>query len=320
SITRMKGRYSETHRPEYETVTAFGANLLNRDLDSIYDLNEYCNRMGLDSISTGSVVGFAIECFEHGLLAPEITGGLVLQWGDSAIIRQLVEMITYRRGLGNLLADGVRIASRQVGKKSEKFAIHAGGQELPMHDPRIDPAYGVIYLSDPTPGRHTITNTVEYEMFNLWTRVSWAPEPPKQYPKSEKYENSEVNAKKNAAGAMYKAILDCAGLCLFGAHIGVDRSGIFEMLNAATGLQKTPDEYMLIGQRVQDLRQWFNIKHGVEPAQVTINPLVTGHPAASKGPARGLEFDVYAMRAKYWRAMGWDEQTGHPLRQPEGTA
>lgn len=316
SVMEISGRYKETHRAEYETVTAFGSNLLNQDLDSIFDMNEYCNRMGLDSISTGSVIGFAMDCYEQGLLPENLIAGLLLEWGNQETISKLVEMITYRQGLGDLLAEGVYRAAKVLGDQAQKYAIHSGGQELPMHDPRMDPVYGVIYLADPTPGRHTITNTMEYEMFNLWTRVSWAPKPAPQYPKREKYENSQENAAKNAAGAMYKAILDCAGLCLFGAHIGVDRSGIFEMLNAATGLELTPDEYMRTGQRVQDLRQWFNIRHGVEPDQVVINALVRGQPPAVKGPARGLSYDLDGMRRKYWQAMGWNEMDGHPLEQP----
>jgi aldehyde:ferredoxin oxidoreductase len=320
AIVDMQGKYTESHRPEYETTTVFGSNLLNRDLDSIFDLNEICNRMGLDSISTGTVIGFAMECYERGLLSDADTGGLKLEWGNPQVIQTLVEQITHRQGIGELLAEGVQRAAERIGAASRPYAIHAGGQELPMHDPRIDPAFGVIYLADPTPGRHTITNTTEYEMFNLWTRVSWAPKPPDQYPKKLLYENSDENARSNAAGAIYKALLDCAGMCLFGAHIGVDRSGFFEMLNAASGLELTPNEYMEIGRRVQDLRQWFNIKHGMEPAEVQINPLVVGQPPAEKGPARGLSFDVYGMRQKFWREMGWDEHNGHPLVPPPGAA
>jgi aldehyde:ferredoxin oxidoreductase len=316
SITEMSGRYHETHRPEYETMIALGPNVLNRDLDSIYDLNEYCNRMGLDSISTGAAVAFALDCAERGLLPDGLTGEQPLQWGDAQAITRLVEDIAHRRGLGDLLAEGLLRAAQQLGPSSEPYAVHAGGQELPMHDPHIDPSYGVLYASDPTPGRHTVTSTIEYEMARLWTRVSWAPEPPQRYPKSDKYRDSQENAFKYAAGAIYKSLLDCAGLCLFGTHIGVDRSGFFEMLAAATGLEKSPDEYMEIGRRVQDLRQWFNIKHGIEPAEVCINPLAVGQPPTSQGPARGLSVDVYAMRSSFWKAMGWDEHTGHPLRPP----
>jgi len=195
------------------------------------------------------------------------------------------------------------------------YAFHAGGQELPMHDPRMDPAYGVLYLSDPTPGRHTITSTLEYAMFRLWTKVQDAPEPPGIYPKADKYQDSEFNAHMNAAGARFKALLDCAGLCLFGAHVGVDRMGFFEMLNAALGFDLSPDDYMQIGGSVQDLRQWFNIKHGLQPEEVDVNALIDGSVPAEKGPAKGLAYDVYAMRRRYWDAMGWDEH-GRPGCDP----
>jgi aldehyde:ferredoxin oxidoreductase len=111
---------------------------------------------------------------------------------------------------------------------------------------------------------------------------------------------------------MFKAVVDGAGLCNFGVNAGVDRAAIFEYLNAATGWDKTPDEYMEIGRRVQHLRQAFNVREGLEPASVRIHPLVSGEIPAQSGPAKGISFDLYAMRREYWEAMGWDVQTGHP--------
>jgi aldehyde:ferredoxin oxidoreductase len=312
SITSIKGKYGETHRPEYETAAGFGPNLLNRDLDSIYYLNELCNRLGLDSISTSSVIAFAIDCATKGLLTPEQIDGLSLGWGQTKGIIQLVNLIARREGCGDLFAEGVRIAAERIGPASQAFAFHAGGQELPYHDPRIDPTYGVYYVSDPTPGRHTIGSSTEYEMFALWRKVSWAPEPPQQYPKSRLYQCSPENAQMAAAGAIYKALIDCAGVCTFGAHIGADRFGFFETLNAAFGFSYTPDEYMEIGRRIQSERQRFNRKHGIVPEAVTINPVLTGQPPASRGPARGLQYDLSRMRSAYWDAMGWDGHTGDP--------
>ncbi len=308
--------YSETHRPEYETFAAFGSNILNRDFDSIYHINEYCNRMGLDSISTGGVVAFALDCYEHGLIDSSRTGGLALHWGDPKVVVTLIEQIVHREGIGDLLAEGVRIASERLGIASQTYAIHAGGQELPMHNPQMDPAYGVMYISDPTPGRHTIHATTQYDMFRIWTRVSWAPEPPERYAKSIRYENSPENTRKNAAGSMYKALLDSAGLCMFGAQLGADRLGIFEMLNAALGFDLSPDDYMKIGNHIQSMRQQFNIDHGIMPGDVAISPLLYGDPPAQRGPARGIHYDLYAMRSSYWEAMGWDPETGIP-RQTE---
>jgi aldehyde:ferredoxin oxidoreductase len=311
SICGMQGAYSETHRPEYETAAGFGPNLLNRDLDSIYHLNETCNRMGLDSISASSAVGFAIECFQRGWITCEQTGGLELQWGDPATAIRLVEMITRREGIGDLLAEGVKVASERIGPHSAPYAMHAGGQELPYHDPRIDPAYGVLYISDPTPGRHTITSSTEYDMFAVWRKVSWAPEPPKQAAKKTLYGNTPESARMNAAGALYKTLLDCAGICLFGAQLGADRLGMFEMLNAALGWEETPESYMEIAHRIQTLRQMFNIRHGIRPAEVSLPALLYREPAA-RGPARGITYDLEAMRARYWQEMGWDAQSGIP--------
>lgn len=314
AITSMKAAPGETHRPEYETVNAFGANLLNDDLDSIYEVSDLCNRLGLDTISTGVVISFAMDCFENGVLSVKDTDGLELNWGDPQVILTLVKQIANREGIGDILAEGVQRAAQSIGENSEKYAFHAGGAELPMHDPRLDPAYGVSYISDPTPARHTITNTTEYDMFQIWTKVGWAPEPPRSYPAAVKFQNSETNAEMNAVGTIYKAIMDSAGICLFGAHIGAARLGIFELLNAATGFSFSPDQYMEIGRRIQDLRQWFNINHGIEPADVKINPLLYGQEPTLVGPHKGVQYDIYGMRQNFWKAMGWNSENGHPLR------
>ena len=219
-----------------------------------------------------------------------------------------------------MLADGVKKASQHIGSGSEQYAFHAGGQELPMHDPRKDPGYGVQYVADPTPGRHTIGCYGSYDIFRLWTRVSWAPEPPLSYPEADRYQASPENGVKMAACGMVKMVLDGAGLCNFGAQMGVDRLAVFELLNAATGWSLSPDEYMEIGRQVESLRQGFNLRQGIEPASVQTNPLVYGEPPAPAGPLEGKRFDLYAMRSEYWKALKWDPQTGHPLDVPEAVS
>ncbi|MGE5222265.1 MAG: aldehyde ferredoxin oxidoreductase family protein [Omnitrophica WOR_2 bacterium] len=317
AIVELKGEYLETHRPEYETTAALGALLLLQDLDTIEYINEYLNRAGIDSISAGSVIAFAMDCFEHGLLTEQDTGGLQLRWGDPQAIKRLVQMIVNREGVGDMLADGVKRASQQIGRGSEQYAFHAGGQELPMHDPRKDPGYGVHYAGDPTPGRHTMGCYAMYDLLRLWTRVSWAPEPPHSYPDADRYQASTENGVKMAACGMVKMVLDGAGLCLFGAQMGVDRLAVFELLNAATGWSLRPDEYMEIGRHVESLRQVFNIRQGLEPASVQMNPRVHGASPASAGPLKGKHYALYAMRREYWKAMKWDPQTGHPLEVEE---
>lgn len=149
------GQTIEAHQPEYESASAFGSMTLNNDYPSLIKANELCNRYGLDTISGGACVAFAIECYEHGLIVPDDTGGIELAWGDHEAMNAMLEKLARREDFGDVLADGVKRAAERLGPVAEPFAMHIGGQELPMHDPRFEPGLGVIYKVDATPGRHT---------------------------------------------------------------------------------------------------------------------------------------------------------------------
>jgi aldehyde:ferredoxin oxidoreductase len=135
-IEIKKGRYGGTlgHKPEYETLCSFGGLVLHDDLDTIVEINELCNREGIDTISAGGAVAFAIECFRNGIISRNDTGGLDLEWGGSNEILKLTEMIINREGIGDVLAEGVKRAAARLGSGSGEYAVPAGGQELPMHD------------------------------------------------------------------------------------------------------------------------------------------------------------------------------------------
>jgi aldehyde:ferredoxin oxidoreductase len=315
AISKGPADYPETHRPEYETIASFGALLLNHDLESIFYINELLNRAGMDTISAGATIAFAIECFENGLLTEVDTGGLKLSWGNTQAIVKLVEMMVARQGIGDVLADGVRVAATKIGNSAGQYAIHAGGQELPMHDPKYDTGFGVHYLADPTPGRHTIGSGTTYETLRLWQKVSWAPEAPKSYLVSDRYGVDVTKGIHSAGCSLAKMVIDGAGLCNFGLMLGVDRFPMFEYLNAATGWHKSPDEYMEIGRRVQTLRQLFNLRQGIEPAALTLPGKTVGDPPLQQGALKGRKLDVYAWRKYYWQALGWDPETGHPLAE-----
>ena len=169
------GLAKEMHRPEYETVLALSSLLLNEDLGTIFELNDMLNRAGMDSISAGGTLAFALECFEKGILTREQTGGLELAWGNAAAIQALLRLMIAREGIGDLLADGVKAAAARLGQGAEAYAVHAGGQELAMHDGRADPGFSLHAMLEPTPGRHTLGSQLYYEMFQLWTRVAGLP-------------------------------------------------------------------------------------------------------------------------------------------------
>jgi len=309
------GEFKETHKPEYETCAAFGGLLLNSDRESIFYINELLNRAGMDSISAGNTVAFALECFENGLLSLEDTDGLDLKWGNAeAIIRLVKKMITREGSIGELLADGVKAAAGKLGEKSLPYAMHAGGQEPGMHDPRFDPLLGLHFSADPTPGRHTIGCGQYYQMMHLWEEVSWAPTVT-GHNKDEEYIASDQEALKAVAQACFKQVIDGAGGCLFAAMSGIQHWPLFKWLNASTGWQKSPDQYMEIGKRIQTLRQQFNVREGVEPFSFRMPDRLAGKPPLQAGPLKGKAVPINEMMRLYWKHFGWSEESGIPLEK-----
>ncbi|MCP5066025.1 MAG: hypothetical protein GY946_05600, partial [bacterium] len=305
------GKIEHTHKPEYENCCSLGTNLLINDLDAIFLMSESLNRAGMDSISAGTTLAYAFECFENGIITEEDTGGLQLRWGDADAATRLLEMMIAREGIGDLLADGVRVAAQKIGKNSEAYAIHCGGQEPGMHDPKLDPMLGVHFSADPTPGRHTIGAGNYYNMISLWQEVSWAPKVTK-YPKSQEYIPSDEEALKSVALACYKMLNDAAGGCFFALIAGLEHWNLFRMFNDTTGWGLSADEYMEIGKRIQTLRQMFGVKHGIEPKEAIMTGRVMGEPPLESGNLKGITLPIQEMVSLHWKHFGWDENTGVP--------
>lgn len=305
----------ETHKPEYESVLALSGLCLNDDMESVFQLNDLLNRAGMDTISAGATVAFAIECFENRVLRKEDTDGLTLSWGDHRAIMALIRKMIAREGIGDILGDGVKKASERIGKGSEAYAIHAGGQELPMHDSRLDPGFAVHYSVEPTPGRHTIGSQLYYEMFQLWKRLPELPKARMIYFKGAKYKTDQDKTLQAAACSKFMNVLNGAGGCAFGAMIGVTRFPIFEWLNAATGWNQSPGDYMAVGERIQTLKQNFNIKHGLDPKSSRVHDRAIGKPPQKRGANKNRSVDVDRLMADYWRQFHWDPKTGKPSTQ-----
>ena len=309
NIPGPEGRGQESHKPEYETLCAFGSLALNNDLDSILILNHMVNRAGLDSISCGAVAAFAVELFEQGIITQEDTGGLELSWGDGKSVIRLVELIIKRQGIGDVLADGVRLAAERIGRGAERYAVHCGGVEPPMHDPKYDPGYGLAYCCEPTPGRHTITSQTYLDLWLLEKQFKKAGKIPALSSRRHCLQ-TEDKAKGLALGSFFKMVVDCAGVCLFGTQIGA-RIPLGEWINAATGLELSNDQYLVIGERVEQLRHAFNLRQGLNPLRdFKPHPRICGDPALEKGPAKGVTLDLEAMARDFYQVMGWDEADG----------
>jgi len=285
-----KGEYryrAGTRRPEYETQAAFGAMCLNNDTESLAMANDICNRYSLDTISTGTTIAFAIECYENGLINKADTEGIELTWGNHKAIIAMTDKIAKREGLGDILADGVKLAAQRIGRGTEKYAVHAGGQELGMHDPKLslprmgDKLSAARYVMDATPGRHT---------------AGFGP---------SSFEGHFKNA---------------AGFCVQGGYSILDMvSGaekyILGFMKAVTGWDRTMDEWLKAGERVANMRHVFNLREGINPLNREVHPRIIGIPPLKAGPHANKTVDIKAQI--YWNLgyLDWDRVTTKPNKK-----
>jgi aldehyde:ferredoxin oxidoreductase len=295
---------SHNHKPEYETLGAFGTMCLNDNLASINACNEICNRFGLDTISTGCTVAFAIECYENGILTDADTGGLKLKWGNADAIVALTRQIAEATGFGKVLADGAKKGAERIGRGAEKYAIHVQGEEVPMHDPRLNPGLATSYKMDATPARHT--------QLSAWTAEAQFAPPGLVTEPVDRY-------KVDGKGRMYRLVADhhhaatSAGLCMF-AWVCLPPTALPEVLGAVTGKTYTVDEIERIGARITTLRTAFNLREGVRNVDIKLPGRIVGSPPLEAGPLKGVTVDIDRQVRDYLDAMGWDTTTGVPRK------
>ncbi len=297
----------KTHRPEYETIAEFGMMILNDDPDIVIEASDRCNRLGVDTISAGSTIAFAFECFERGIITADDLGGLTLEWGDGAAALQLLEQITARDGVGDILAEGTKRAAEALGGDAADAAIEVGGQELPMHDPRLNPSFATTYLTDPTPGRHTQGGAGFYE----WGMMS----PPIEgirLPKLERYEYEHKGYSQAFLSRVWQ-VLNALGLCMFSVQFAP--YPFVAMIEAVTGWDYSVEELLATGERIQTLRQAFNVREGVVASQFSFPDRALGKPPLRSGPTALVSIDLETMAQNYYDEMGWHWETGQPHRQ-----
>ncbi len=292
------------HKPEYETIGAFGSMCLNSNIESIILANDMCNRQGLDTISTGCTIAFSIECYENGIIGQKETDGIELTWGNHSAIIAMAEKMARREGFGDVLADGVKVAAAKIGKGAEKYAMHIKGQEPPMHDPRaqIRLGLGATYKAAPAPGRHTrASGEGEFRHPDLGM-------PPYDLDSFENRgpEQKRIMSLTNAAAS--------AGFCLFG-HITIPLNATHEFIHCVTGWDIDFDELILIGERIANVQQAFNIREGLNPLEFHVPDRVYKTPPPDRGPLVGRGCDIELLVRDWYTEMDWDLQSGKPGRQ-----
>lgn len=302
------GPYSASgHKPEYETLAAFGALTLNDSVESIIKLNEMCNRAGLDTISAGSTIAFAIECYEQGIIGNRDAGGVELRWGNADAIIAVLEKIVRREGLGDILADGVKKAAERLGAGAQSLAVHCAGQEPGMHDPKFLPGLALSYQMDATPGRHGQGGHWMEGFPEYWKKSLGVEDLPTG---SNKYDyGGKGEVFKRAACMLH--FIHCSGLCRFPWY-HIDPASMWEFVSAVTGWDIDREEAYRIGERVANIRQAFNVREGFNALEHPIHPRMVGVPPLEKGATKGVTVDMDTLLDDFLRAMDWDTASARP--------
>jgi aldehyde:ferredoxin oxidoreductase len=299
--------------PEYETLAATGSLCGINDLNALALINQLYAQYVLDSISTGAVIAFAMECYEQGIVDKKATGGLDLTWGNAEDTIKLIHQIGRREGFGTLLGEGVKRAAAQLGKGAEKFALHVKGQELPMHDPRGKKGLSLAYALSPTGADH-----MEAPHDPLYAGFHTQGHPMGVLGLIEPLDPLDLDAKKVRAFFETQKVwsfYNSVGMCDFvGAPLNVmELTPLVDYVNGVTGWNMSLYEAMKVGERANTLARVFNVREGF-----TVNDDVLPqrlHEGIGNGVLKGSRVEpdkFFAARRTYYEMAGWDPETGKP--------
>ncbi len=291
--------------PEYETIGAFGSLLMIDELEPIVEANKLCNDLGMDTISCGSSIGFAMEAFERGIITEEEIG-MDLTWGNAESMIKLVNMIAKRDGFGDVLAEGVMRAGEKIGKGAADFAQHVKGMETPMHDPRALQGLGLHYATEPSGARHSNAhNLITYELPNIAS-------PQLGIKKIIKRDVAEGKAEIVKKVQDYSVVVASYVVCGF-ASVGKSIITHLDAYNAIVGKEYTIDDILTIGERISNIRRALNIKLGATASDDTLPKRLTAEPV-DEGGSKGIVSKLDVMLPKYYEIRDWDPESGKPSK------
>jgi aldehyde:ferredoxin oxidoreductase len=298
---------------EYESMGALGSLCCVEDNLAVLKASELANAYGLDTISTGASIAFAMECFEKGIITTQDTGGLDFRWGNGEVLVRAVHLIAKREGFGDLLAQGVARMSKVLGPNTEPFNLTVKGQELPMHEPRQKAGMGLAYALAPMGADHQVgvhdpdfaSETRHLKRVNSALEKKIAPLPT--------FDLSEDKVRILHQQLNWTHLQDCALNCHFYCY---DYEHLAAALSGVTGLSYGIHDLLAIGARAQTLARLFNLREGFTAADDRIPKRVMR--AFDRGPLAGIEYSdeafAWAIR-RFYELMKWDPQTGAPSEE-----
>jgi len=299
---------------EYETLNSIGAGIGSGNLEAIIIGNDLCDQLGMDTISAGRAISFAIELFEQGILKTEDTGGIELKWGDAEQMLDLLPQIAYRQGFGDLLAEGVRRAAQIIGNGADYFAMHVKGQEISAQDGRAQQSMGLTHATstrgaDHLKGFPTIDETGYPEEARRRFGEKYLPE--MAQPQAIKYKPFLVKD-----GQDFGAVVDSAITCKSGGTFVMAEIYWQEMatgIRMATGMELDIDSLKKTGERIYNLMRCYNILHGISRKDDTLPERLLKEPSPS-GAAKGHVCRLEEMLTEYYQLRDWDLKSGYPTR------
>ena len=294
--------------PEYETLAAIGCNCGIGDLKAIAKGNELCNAYSLDTISTGDVIAFAMECFENSLLSTKDTGGIELRFGNAEAMLKTIELIARREGIGDMLAEGTARAAERIGRGAVEFAMQVKGLEIPMHEPRLKAGLGLGYAVNPHGADHmdSIHDTMYTEPGSRLDVV-------KPLGILEPLAADELGPSKVSLFRYVQQeliIRDCLVLCDF---IPGDIIRLRDILAAVTGWRTSSVEMLKVAERTLTLARMINIREGFTADDDKL-PKRFSQPKRN-GALSNKPYDFQQLqkaKSYYYGLMGWDTKTGIP--------
>jgi len=310
-IEIKEGKYKgfKGGRPEYETIINMGALCGLTDPKALLYLSNLCNILGLDTISTGSVMAFAIDLFDRGIITTKETEGLELTWGNADAMEVLMRRIALRQGFGDLLAEGVRRAAEAIGRGAEKYAYHVKDVEMYGGDPRGMMGTALSYAVSLRGGDFTSVYPIpEFRYTPEQARKEFGTR------KAVEYTATQGKGALVRHCMIVSAVIDSLGICKVPAlsiATHFDLSQEAALVEALTGFSLSPLDLFRIGERIINMEKLFNLRCGASAALDTLPEKFIGERIA-EGPSKGTKADIAPMIQDFYRIMGWDE-TGVPL-------
>jgi aldehyde:ferredoxin oxidoreductase len=299
--------------PEYESAASLGSLLGIDNLEAVCKLNMICNAYSLDTISTGVVIAFAMECYENGILRKEDVDGLDLTFGNAEAALELTKKIAYREGFGDILAGGVRRAAKKIGKGAEKFAVEIKGLEMPMHEARGKKGLGIMYAVGNRGGCHMQSmHDPDIESPNMAPEIGIVTPLHRLDTSREK-----VLALKKTAD--WTAVINSIGLCsniYWWGSVYWRPVNLVEIINAVTGWDYTVEEFMITGERINTFCRAFNVREGITRKDDTLPPRFME--PLKGGPTDGQfisKDELDSMLDEYYEICGWNVKTGIPSKE-----